>query len=979
MKGVDRYLWRELLPTFGVALLAFLVFIGLELVLSLSDTLFARGAGAGEMLRLLLYKLPSLLTLAIPAGVLLATFLVLSRLASGRELLAFQALGYPLRRLLAPFVAFGLLASLSSLSLSEFAVPPSEAAYRHELLSVLYKGEIPSPQEHVFFRGSEGELYYVSNYQGSRAQGIVVYDLEGRLFPEEGPFPTLLTAEEGSFQGEKLVLREGRLFRFTEDGGLEEVLRFDRLTLAVGQDVGQGLLDGKTPSEMSLRELAARIGLLKETGLDPRNLVVEFHSKLAIAAAAFIFALFGAPLGALLGRRGRAAGAVAGFVLAAGAQGLFIWTRTLARRGFLPASLGGWLPHLLLGLLGVFLLLFIDRLRLRGLWAALLVLVLFTTASGVPPPFSELRARELYIQSGANLIQGEGISARVREFELHAEGLKATWDGETWSTQTQEAELSGEGFSLLARVLSAVIGPDGELISAAAQDFSGSSHFRGPEKEERLLFSGKWAEAQFSEGELVRIEAKAARFSTCPCLEGAPYTIHADRFVLLPKRWLYAEGVLVEAFGHPAGWLPVYAARLGEEAIPLFPELGRSGDHWFLRWHMPFALREGVWGAVGLTWFPLAGRADPDLQFLWEGGSLSLAREEGNLTAVGETWQASLSWKEDRLEALFKGALGEVDWSLVWGKAETDDLIYYRAPEFSLSCGGIPWLGGGLSLRLSGGRYIEEEAGWRAHASLSWARDWDLPNFRFSLPWQLSLDQYQGTQRILASATPSLRAGGVTIAYLGRLRVGRSPFGFDQSPPESRLSLTFDSQAGSLKQVLSMAWDLAQGSPLPGRWTLEKEGFRLTGEFSLLPAKVEHLSWTANLAGENLSFILQGGIDLSPMCWEDLLVKGRAEGGGWKVSGGVRLSPWPPSLKRMAATFTVSLGQDWALRMAGEYDFPARKFVQLQAGLLRTFSGCLRAGVEVYLGGMRLTLEVPAFPQAKASFAPLDEGLRLGG
>ena len=978
MKRVDRYLWRELLPTFGVALLAFLVFIGLELVLSLSDTLFARGAGAGEMLRLLLYKLPSVLTLAIPAGVLLATFLALSRLASSRELLAFQALGYPLRRLLFPFVAFGLLASLVSLSLSEFAVPPSEAAYRHELLSVLYKGKIPSPQEHVFFRGSEGELYYVSNCQGNRAHGIVVYDLEGRLFPEEGPFPTLLTAEEGSFQGEKLVLGKGHLFRFTEDGGLEEVLQFDRLTLAVGQDVEQGLLSGKTPSEMSLRELASRINLLKEAGLDPRNLVVEFHSKLAIAAAAFIFALFGAPLGALLGRRGRAAGAVAGFVLAAGAQGLFIWTRTLARRGFLPASLGGWLPHLLLGLLGVFLLLSIDRLRLRGLWAALLVLVLSTTASAAPPPFSELRARELSIQSGANLIQGEGISAQVRGFKLTAKSLKATWDGKLWNAQAQEAELTGGGFSLLAKVLSAAIGPEGELVSAAAQDFSGSSRFRGPEKEETLLFSGKQAEAWFHEGELVRIEAKAARFSTCPCLEGAPYTIHADRLVLLPKRWLYAEGVLVEAFGHPAGWLPVYAARLGKEAIPLFPELGRSGGHWFLRWHVPFAMGEGAWGGVGLTWFPFAGRADPSLQLIWEGGSLSLAREEGNLTAVGDNWQASLSWKEDRLEALFKGILGKVNWSLAWGKAETEHHVYFRAPEFSLSCGGIPWLGGRLSLRLSGGRYIEEEAGWRAHASLSWARDWKLSRFHLSLPWQLSLDQYQGTQRLLASATPSLEAGGLTLAYLGRLRVGRSPFGFDQSPPESRLSLTFNSQAGGLRQALSMGWDLAQGSPLPGRWTLETEGFRLTGEFSL-PAEVKHLSWTANLAGEDLSFALKGGLRLSPMRWEDLLVKGRAEGRGWKVSGGVRLSPWPPSLKRMAATFMVSLGQDWVLRMAGEYDFPARKFVQLQAGLLRTFSGCLRAGVEVYLGGVRLTLEVPAFPQAKASFAPLDEGLRLGG
>jgi len=140
---VDRYLAREIVPPFLVAILAFLVFIGLELVITLSDTVFARGAGATELLRLVLYKLPTLFSYAIPAAALLATFLALGRLAGDRELLAFQTLGYSLRRLTVPFLLFGALVSGVSFTLGEFAVPSAEAAYRQELLTILYRGAIP--------------------------------------------------------------------------------------------------------------------------------------------------------------------------------------------------------------------------------------------------------------------------------------------------------------------------------------------------------------------------------------------------------------------------------------------------------------------------------------------------------------------------------------------------------------------------------------------------------------------------------------------------------------------------------------------------------------------------------------------------------------------------------------------------------------------------------------------------------------------
>ena len=979
-KRIDCYLWREVWPAFGVALLAFLVFIGLELVLSLSDVLFAHGAGASAILRLLVFKLPSVFTLAIPAGVLLAVFLALSRLASDRELLAFQALGYSLRRILVPFVLFGLLASGGSFLLSELAVPAAEAAYRQELLSILYRGEIPNPREDVFFRGGEGELYYVSRHQGERAYGIVVYDLGGELYPHQGPYPVVITAREGRFSGEELELSDGRVLRFSPDGGLEEVVRFNSLTLRVGEELQQGLLAGKTPSEMSVRELLARVRLFQRSGLDPRNLLVELHSKLAVAAAALVFALFGAPVGVLLGRRGRAAGAVAGFLLAAAAQGLFIWTRTLARRGFLPPSLGAWLPHILLGGLGIVLLLSVDRLRVRGLRAAFLgVLLLATSAMGAPPPFLELWAEELVVQSNAEVIQAQGAQAKLRGWDLAAEGLTAAWHGDSWELSVQGAELTGEGISLRSDQLSAEVGADGAILWVTAQRFSGSSRFRGPEKEETLLFQGKWGKAHFRGGELVQVEGQRVEFSTCPCLAGAPYSVAAERFLLLPERWLYAEGVVVWAFGRPVGWLPVYAARLGKEASPLFPELGRLAGDWFLRWHIPFALEEGTWGALGLTWFPFSSRLDPSLKLVWETGSLDIARDRIQLDWTGKGWRAALSGRPGRVSAALTGTLRETSWSIAWGEAKRGELVYKRAPELSLSRGGVDWLGGDLSLTVTGGRYVEEAPGWRTEISLGWNRSWELDSMRFSLPVKLALAQYPGQERVVLEVYPQLSLSGVSLSYLGRLRVGRSPFEFDRAPPESRLSLNLAVEEGEVLESLSLGWDLAQGKVLPGRWSLSLPGLKLTGEFSLAPLAVEHLRWQASYAGERSRVEVQGGIRLYPLVGEDLIAKGRAWGEGWKLTGGVRLGTFPLTLKRVAASAELSLGEDWGLRAAGEYDALGGRFLQLSLAVLRSFSGCLRAGLELYLGGIRLSLEVPAFPQARASFAPLDEGLRLGG
>ena len=980
---MDRYLAREIVPPFFVAILAFLVFIGLELVISLSDTVVARGAGAAELLRLVSFKLPTLFTYAIPAAALLATFLALGRLAADRELLAFQAVGYSLRRLTVPFVAFGALASGVAFALGEYAVPSAEAAYRQELLALLYRGAVPQVQEAIFFRGLQGETYYVERTEGERLTGILVYDLTGRMYPVEGGFPTVITAEEGRFRGGTLELLAGRVLRFAADGALAEVVRFERLTVEAEEDLRQAVLGGKTPAEMSLHELGGRINLLRRSGLDPRSLVVEYHSKIAVSAAAFVFVLFGAPLGALLGRRGRAAGAIAGFLLAAAAQGLFVWARTLAQRGVIPPYLGAWLPHIGFGLLGLLLLVLLDRLRLRGLLPILVLLALGDLSGQAVPPFSSLEADELVLGREAGAIEGWGVRANFGNYALLAEVLRAREGATGWEVEAEGAVLTSAGVELHAVRLTAFLGPSGELEAIKAQGFRGLSTFQGPEKEEELLYSGEEGEVQFQEGEVARVEARRVRFTTCPCFPDAPYTVEAEEFVLVPGRWLYARSIVVTSFGLAVGWLPLYVARLGEEGFPLFPEIGWRGGELFLRWALPWTLGEGIAGAVGITWYPVAGRVDPSLRALWESGDVALTPTSLGLRFSGQggggEWRGTFSIGPAAHEVTLGGAWWGWEWALAWGEVEGEAVAYARLPELTLGRVEAGWLGGELALRASGGHFREgATAGWRVALTLSWTGQRRIGPFSLAFPWRLSFAHYALTERITASASPGLTWGPFTFSYQGRVGIGRSLFAFDLDPPQSKLALSFTAGLGGWQERLAGGWDFIASEPLPLVWNLS--GFGLSANLSFtFPLAITGARWSLTVEWGPGRLVVGGGYQGGTGTWYDTV--GKAFFGGETVTlfAAARLGMDPLLLARLAGSVEWRVTPEWSLFAAIEHDFRTGQLVQIEGSIVRSFLGCLRVGLTVNKSGILFSLDVPAFPQTKVRFDPLDEGLRLGG
>ncbi|MCS7239692.1 MAG: LptF/LptG family permease [Candidatus Bipolaricaulota bacterium] len=972
---LDSYLVREILPPFFVALLAFLVFIGLELILSLSDVLFSRGISTAVLLRLLSYKLPNILTLAAPAGVLLATFLALARLASDRELLAFQALGYSLRRLLLPFLAFGLVISGLSFVFSELVVPTAEARYRQELLSLLYRGPSPVIQENVFFRGAQGELFYVERYTGNKVEGVVIYDLSGQLYPRSS-FPAVITAKTGQFSAGRITLTEGRVMHFGASGELTEILGFQELTIAVGEGVEEAILGGRTPSEMSTRELRARIEILRQSGHDVRSLLVEYHGKLAVAAAAFVFVLFGAPLGAILGHRGRATGMVVGFLLATGAQALFLWARTLARRGFLPPALGGWLPHLVFGAIGVLLFLGADRLRFRGL----LLFILLGVAGFAAPPFTELSAEELVIEAEGTVFLATNARLVLSEYTLVAARLSLS-EQEGWVLEAQEAEVRSAESSVHAKYLAAELTKDGVLTSAELQNFSGAVKFSGPEKEETLWFSAEQGEVEFQAGELVRVAGTAVVFTTCPCIEGAPYRVQAEEFLLLPEKWLFARNLQVHSFGYPVVWLPFYAARLGEAGVPFLPEVGHSALGWFLRWSIPWSLAEGTVGAFTLTLYPQAGRIDPAMHAFWDNGELALSKERANLRMrgiwLGQDWDVQGRYDSTGLFFSLSGRLRDWQLSVQAGVVETGEKTYTRLPEIIFSRS-LSVLGGNLILRLGVGRYREGETeGWRAGFSGSW--DWSAPleTFRPQLSLRFSVDQYPGAEQAYFGVTPKLSLGWLALWYEGQISAGRSLFTFDAAPRQSQFGFSIQAMESGRSQSLVVGWDFLENAFLPIRWTVKSSDLSFALSFQLPAISLLSGKWEAKVQTQDGVAVVSGGF--SGTTWEDVVVRGSASRGEWMVEGGLRLAIPCACPKRVALAVQGALNPEWSAFLWLEYDFLSQEFVQLGGSVFYTFLGCLRLGLSLYLGGFSVSLEIPAFPEAKVRFAPLDEGLRVGG
>jgi lipopolysaccharide export system permease protein len=360
MRLLDRYALREFTAPFFACVGGFTVMLLSGIIFDLTDLIITRKMPVETVLQLLVYKVPAVVVVTLPAGALFATLLSLGRFAKDSELTVMRGSGCSFSRLALPVVLAAVCISGVTFGLNEVLVPAANHRAQNLYRRAVLKDVLTHIDANVFLRGPEGRIVYVGevNRAARRMRSIMIF--EPTRPEEQTPFPVLITASTGTYDDSVWHLENGVRRTLDADGYVTQEAGFAALDIPM-TSAEQLFGEQKTTDEMTRKELGAHIQLFRQSGLDVRSFVVDYHLKLALPLAAFIWVLVAAPLAVPSARAGRFYGVVVSIAVAFAYYVAVGLCRSLGGNGLLPPEAAAWLPNILFALLGLALLVRVEQ------------------------------------------------------------------------------------------------------------------------------------------------------------------------------------------------------------------------------------------------------------------------------------------------------------------------------------------------------------------------------------------------------------------------------------------------------------------------------------------------------------------------------------------------------------------------------------------------------------------------------------------
>jgi lipopolysaccharide export system permease protein len=360
---LDRYLLREMLVPLGYCLGGFTIFwVSFDLIGQLDDYQKLQ-LEVGDVLELYALRLPELLVLVGPVALLLAMLYALTQHMRHHEITAIRAAGVSLWRLAVPYLGVGLVASLATLGLAEWAGPILAARAQRVLDRYQPGGEDAGEWlRNLSFHNERGSRYWhvrayhrktcelqqprvswllpggarreISAERGGRVNDQwVFFDVQELYYPGPGEIPIPSRTNEL------------RLPEFTETP--EQIESEVRIRSATRARAARGV-------EFTLAEILDYLRLHPELNArDEALLFTQLHARLAAPWTSLVVVLVAVPFGAGSARRNLFVGVAGSIFLCLAYFALSRVGLALGTGGHLPPALAAWLPNLFFGGLGL--------------------------------------------------------------------------------------------------------------------------------------------------------------------------------------------------------------------------------------------------------------------------------------------------------------------------------------------------------------------------------------------------------------------------------------------------------------------------------------------------------------------------------------------------------------------------------------------------------------------------------------------------
>jgi lipopolysaccharide export system permease protein len=347
-----RYIIKEIWPTFMASLLVFIFIMVAARMLSITELVVTRGVRLGQVIGMVVYLLPDILTFALPAVTLMAVVVAFLRLSADSEIIALKSSGISLYQLLPPVVVFSLVVFFIGIAISAVAAPIGNRAFKDLLFKIAESRADLGIKERVFCEPFDNLVFYVNSFDSQERALKDVFVVDRR----DEEVTNTIVAEEGRIIARPdqrtitIYFGKGTIFAVEKDMDTARTIRFNTYGLTIGlKDVMKDLASRqKAPHELSVGSLIQEVKRAPQGDEHRSRMMTELLEKVSIPLAVLFMGLIGVPLGAQMRARGRSAGVGVSLAVFSIYYICLMVVRSICASGSVPPAVGVWIPDLFL-------------------------------------------------------------------------------------------------------------------------------------------------------------------------------------------------------------------------------------------------------------------------------------------------------------------------------------------------------------------------------------------------------------------------------------------------------------------------------------------------------------------------------------------------------------------------------------------------------------------------------------------------------
>jgi lipopolysaccharide export system permease protein len=335
---LDRYLLKQFLPIFAVAISMFVLLLSLlDLFMNLWRYLNYE-VPATEILRVCVYYLPKCFSYSIPISLLFAAAYTLGDLYSRNELTSIFSSGIPFWRFSLSLVFIGIAASLFSFFFDDIVVIPTLKA-KNDLSRVLLHQRRSENNSDIVIKARNGELIYSVDYYDYRT-----YTLNGISIIEQdlnGGFISLLRSPRAIWSGEYWIFNNALIYQW-EDGLLRA--RPLPVTNIYRENPDTFRRNAVNVEDLPAREVALVVEDLRYAGLPFIDALADYYHRFSFPSVSLVVMILSISMGGRFKKNIMLMSLLASLAVAVVFYIIEMITMMMARLGYIPPAAGAWFP-----------------------------------------------------------------------------------------------------------------------------------------------------------------------------------------------------------------------------------------------------------------------------------------------------------------------------------------------------------------------------------------------------------------------------------------------------------------------------------------------------------------------------------------------------------------------------------------------------------------------------------------------------------